>query len=291
MACDNSIEDLIRTNELLFPDKTVIPVLFGQPLLGYDIVKGNSYTAEKSSEYGYPALMLATPDMDCDTLEREVARGGFRGLKVYFEYAPAYLPSPEIRIYDYLTRAHLELADRYGWVVMLHIPRPARLRDEVNLAQMLEIDRTYKNARVIISHAGRAYCDEDVGDAYKVLSGTQNLLFDVSANTNSSVFEGLLGAVGTHRVMYGSDLPIFRMRGKRECVGGTYVNVVPEGLYGDVSGMSNMRAATGDEEEAITFMLYEEILALKRACERTGLTKLDVERLFWSNAASLFNIK
>ena len=37
--------------------------------------------------------------------------------------------------------------------------------------------------------------------------------------------------------------------------------------------------------------VYEEINACRLACERLGLTKADVEKIFWSNSARIFGVK
>ena len=57
--------------------------------------------------------------------------------------AAAAIPSDEIPIFDFLPPHQLEVMDRHGWIVMLHIPRDGRLRDPLNLAQMLEIEQRY----------------------------------------------------------------------------------------------------------------------------------------------------
>ncbi len=135
------------------------------------------------------------------------------------------------------------------------------------------------------AHAGRAYCQEDVGDAFEVLKDTRNMVFDFAANTNAWVFERLIRAVGPKRVLFGSDLPILRIR--RICEDGTYINLVPEGMYGDVSGDKNMREVANDEAIKLTFFMYEELLAFKRAARATGLTVTDIEDIFYNNAEAL----
>ena len=220
-------------------------------------------------------------------MERRVREGGFLGIKVYLNLAPAYLPRQEIRIFDFLPPHQLELIHEKRWIVMLHIPRDARLRDPVNLAQILEIERKYPGVRLILAHVGRAYCNEDVGNAFEVLKETERLAVDFSANTNAWVFEQLIRALGPKRVLFGSDLPILRMRMRRICEKGTYINLVPKGLYGDVSADPNMREVAGEEADRLTLFMYEEILAFRQAAENAGLSKSDLEDVFYNNSSAL----
>ena len=77
------------------------------------------------------------------------------------------------------------------------------------------------------------------------------------------------------------------MRMRRICEGGTYINLIPSGLYGDVSGDKNMRELQGKESDDLSFFLYEEIRAMKEAVEEIGLGTSDVENLFYSNASRI----
>jgi hypothetical protein len=154
---------------------------------------------------------------------------------------------------------------------------------------MLEIERTYPNIKLIIAHVGRAYCPEDVGDAFATLAKTEKMMFDFSANTNAQVFEQLIRTVGPRRILFGSDLPITRMRMRRICNQGNYVNLVPRGLYGDVSEDPHMREVDGPEAEILSLFLYEQIEAFRRAAERTALTRRDIEDVFYYNAERMIN--
>ena len=167
--------------------------------------------------------------------------------------------------------------------------RPGRLRDPVNLAQLIEIEQRFPNVVLIVAHVGRAYCPEDVGDAFERLAGTRRMWFDISANTNEEVFRRLIGAVGPGRIVFGSDLPIARMRMRRICEGGRYVNLVPRGLYGDVSGDPHMRELDGPEADRLTFVLYEQLDAFRRAAEGEGLTRTDVAKVLHDNAAGMLH--
>ncbi len=290
VAQDNSIEDLMETYRLLLPGQKVTPVIFGSPSFKYDVEKGNAYIKECAEKHGFPALMLAYPAMPAEELEEKLLAGGYKGIKVYLEYAPAYIPQDEIRIFDFLPHHHLQVLEKHGMIVMLHIARPGRLRDRVNIAQMMEIEERYPNVKQIIAHIGRAYTDEDVGDAFDTLGKSERMLFDFCANTNAFAMRSVLEAVGPKRVMFGTDMPILRMRTRRITENGTYINLIPRGLYGDVSGDSHMRELDGPDADSITFFLYEELSAFKTAASQTGLTKADLEDVFYNNAAKLFNL-
>ncbi len=291
VASCNPVEDMDETGHLLFPGKRYVPLMFASGVRPETQKDRNSYLSRVSASSGYPALYYTHQDQSGDEIEREVISGGFRGIKMYYSCLPSYIPSAEIRIFDYLPHSHLEVCDKHGWTVMLHIPRPKRLRDPVNIAQLLEIEERYKNLRLIVAHVGRAYCDSDVGDALDILSKTENMMFDFSANTNSHVFEQLIKAVGPSRIMYGSDMPITRMRMRRIERNGIYVNLIKRGMYGDVSADPNMDELDPPEADELTFFIYEEIDAFRRAALRTGLLRSDIERVFWKNGAEMFGIK
>jgi uncharacterized protein len=290
VALDDSIEDLIEGFGLLFPGKSVTPLIFSSVSEQDDIHALNDYVSRSARAHRFPALMYAKPGWSGVEVDERIRSGGFLGVKVYLNLSPAYLPRKEIRIFDFLPLHQLEVLDRGRRVVMLHIPRDGRLRDPVNIEQMLEIERSFPGVRLIIAHVGRAYCDEDVGDAFERLGSTKNMVFDFAANTNDRVFEGALRAFGPERCLFGSDMPITRMRMRRACEQGRYVNIVPRGLYGDVSGDKNMREVDPPEADRLTFFMYEEVVAIKRACERAGIGRAGVEAIFDRNARRLLGI-
>ena len=143
--------------------------------------------------------------------------------------------------------------------------------------------------QLIVAHVGRAYCPEDVGNAFELLSETKNMVFDFAANSNTDVFRQLIKAVGPKRILFGSDLPILKMRTRRICENGNYVNLVPKGLYGDVSGDKHLREVEGPQAEKLTFFMYEEIEAMRLAAAAEGLTTADIEDMFYNNAVRIIN--
>jgi uncharacterized protein len=289
VAKENSIEDLIETYELMFPGKSVTPLIFSQVSIDVDLDACNGYIKACSAKYKIPSLVVTKPGQNAAELEELIQKGGFLGSKVYLNFAPPAIPEKEICIYDFLPPHQLKVLDKLGLIVMLHIPRDGRLKDPVNLRQLLEIERDYPNLKLIVAHVGRAYCPEDVGNAFELLAGTKNMVFDFAANTNTDVFRQLIKAVGPKRILFGSDLPILKMRTRRICENGNYVNLVPKGLYGDVSGDKHMRAVEGPQAETLTFFMYEEIEAMRLAAEAEGLTAADIGDMFYGNAVRIIN--
>ena len=284
VARDNPVESLAETFRLLLPDKDCGALVFGFPDQEFDVDASNDYVAANAGAHGYEALMLSRPEWSAQEYADRLEAGRFLGAKVYLNFAADYIPGDELRILDFAPRHQLEVLDDRAAILMLHIPRPGRLRDPVNLHEMIEIERRYPRLQIIIAHVGRAYCDSDLGDAFLRLAGSTRLLFDISANTNSHVFATAVRAVGVERILFGSDLPITRMRMRRVCEDGRYVNIVPPGLYGDVTGDPNMRESSMDEANMLTFFFYEEIDAFRRAADDCGLTHAEVEHVFHRNA-------
>lgn len=287
VAKDNSIEDLLATYAIMFPNKKVTPLIFSNFTLEDDYESMNLYTSNCTAKKGIPSLLYSLPQWSSETFLEKIKFGKHLGAKVYLNLSPSYIPSSEIRIFDFIPPHHLEVLNEYGLILMLHIPRDKRLSDPVNLAQMLEIEQKYPNINVIYAHIGRAYCENDFGTAFEVLKDTKKLTFDFSATTNDEAIYRVLDTFGQDRLFFGSDLPILRMRMRRICENGHYINIVPKGLYGDVSSDKNMREVEKEESEKLTFFMYEELLAAKRAINRFGGTKEDINKIFYENGKNL----
>jgi len=159
----------------------------------------------------------------------------------------------------------------------------------VNLYQILELKQQFPKVKLIVAHVGRAYAEEDVGNAFELLDTCPDLLYDFSANCCDYAITEVLKHAGTKHVMYGTDMPILRMRTHRIVENGTYINLVPPGLYGDPSQDPHLREVSAEEAEKITFFVYEELLSFKRSAQALGLTRQDIEDVMYNNAKKLLD--
>ena len=284
VAEDNSIEDLQETYSLMFPGKDVKALMF---MNAKGLIKNNEYVSKVSKESGWPALYYSHPSQSADEVEAEIRKGGFLGVKSYLSLAPKYIPQKEVRILDFFPKHQLERLNEMGAICMCHIPRDARLKDPVNIHQILEIRKEFPKLRFIVAHIGRAYVKDDLGNAFDLLTKEPETMYDFSANCSDYCIEEAIKRVGTKHLMFGTDMPILRMRAKRIEENGTYINLVPPGLYKDEYGDPHLREVSKEEGEKITFFAYEELLALKRVCNKLGLSKDDVEDMMYNNAYNL----
>ncbi len=288
VAKENSIEDLQETYKLMFPGNDCSAMMFTNGWDDQPTEDNNEYVKESSKKSGWPALYYSRPTQSADEVEAKIRAGGFLGIKSFLSLAPSYIPRNEVRIFDFFPKHQLKRMDEMGAIVMLHIPRSGRLKDPVNLEQILEAKREFPHMRLIIAHVGRAYTKGDIGNAFTdYLDKVPDLMYDFCANSSELAITEVIKHAGASHVMFGTDMPILRMRARRIEENGTYVNLVPKGLYGDVSCDSHMREVDYPEADNITFFAYEELLSFKKAAETLKLTRKQIEDIMYNNAHDL----
>ena len=288
VAKDNPIEDLQETYRIMFPDKKVKALIFGtmsQDALSLKL--GNDYVKESAEKAGYDALYYSTPRESAEEIEKNIKEDGFLGLKSYLDLSDPIIPSDEIRVYDFFPPHQLEVVNDLGGIIMLHLPRSKRFADPCNLFDIKNISERYKNLKLIVAHIGRAYTPKDMRGVAEYLKGSKNFMVDFSANTCEYAMEEALKTFGAERLMFGSDLPILRMRMRRIEENGTYISLVPPKMYGDLTNEPHMREVSEEETKTLTYFMYEEIRAMKQAVTKLGLGKNSVENMFYNNAANL----
>lgn len=277
-------EQLNDTLTTLFPDKKITPLIFG--CTGRNLEQTNGYIKEVGDKYDYPMLYRTDYSMSADELEEAIIKGGYLGIKPYIMNRPQYIPYAETRIFDYVPHHHLEVLNRHGWILMLHIPRSKRFRDEVNLAQLHEIEERYPNVKLIIAHIGRAYAKEDIGNGFEVVGQGENTYFDFTANLCDDAIKACIEAVGTKKLIYGTDLPYAVMRLYRVVEDGVYYNVVRRGEYGDMTNVANVKET---DERDVTLMIYEQIRAFRRVALDMKLSDNAIEDVMFGNAKRLID--
>lgn len=263
------------------PNRTLSAVCFGFPHVAYDSHRNNEYIARACDRERFFALRLLDPMRDDEeTLRDELVTGGFYGIKPYPDYVRKE-DINEVEIHEMLPAWAMEIVNELGLIVMLHIPRRARLADPLNQQQIVELCERYENARIVLAHIGRAYYLKCVRGNLDMLKSIPNLYFDLAMLNHWEVMEYLFNEVAPEKILYGSDAPIAIAPGKSVEINDLYTYVTPKAWELSIS----------DDHGKLHFtsFLYEELRAIKRAVERSHLDRVFVQKIFYENGARLLH--
>ncbi|HOF86982.1 MAG TPA: amidohydrolase family protein [Armatimonadota bacterium] len=278
-------ETLAHCYRTVYPGRAVTCVGMGFAGLGWETEGGNAYVIEQARRYGWRALAVVRPTWVAEQVAWLLDQPGVIGVKPYYsligwdrDTRDRYL---EASIFDFLPHHQLEvLNDRRAWVT-LHVPKADRLGHPDNLREIREIRRRYPRIILVIAHLGRSYTLPHAEEGLLPLADEEGLYFDNSAVLNPAVHALALRALGPSRILYGTDNPVFYLRGRRQWHGRTYVNRTSYPFY------FNREREAPEIEATYTLYMYEALKALKDACAAVGVGRAGVEAMLHDNAARL----
>lgn len=279
-----SREQLGQVQGLLFAGRKTRSLAFANPSKWVDLTAANAHVAEAIAADQADGLLVTRPEWPAEQVRALITDGGFLGLKPYPGLVGGRFDE-NVSVDDFLPQAHQELADDLGLIVMLHLPRPERLRDPRNQAEVQRLVERYPHIRLIIAHIGRAYT---LGHAQEGLQALADLpvWWDFAMNLNADVIELAMQLVGPEWLLYGSDLPVALMRGMRRHEGDAYINYSD----GDYQWNTPERRMPAEIEAQYTLYLYEELRAFKTAAQRMGWGMGEVRRVMNDNARELVKV-
>ena len=266
----------------LFPGREMKALIFGSVNAKVDLDSTNAYTREASQTLGWPSLMVPSLTDDVETLLRKVREGGFLGFKPYWTFAADHhgIAENDVTLALMVTDAMREAADRAGLIITTHIPRAGRLADPVNIAGLRQLCADAPNAKILLAHFGRCYFPEAIGDGLS-LAEVDNLYPELSFVQHWEVVADVLRAFDRKKVLFGLDLPVAQEKGKMLGINAQrhFFTKRPHKWSAHVDPDSY--------EVHCTLFAYEIVRAIKKASEKVGLTRDDIEDIFWNNAERL----
>jgi predicted TIM-barrel fold metal-dependent hydrolase len=267
----------------LFPGRRVHRICFPCPLQDAPLHQMNAFAARQvANDPESCALMHVRPDMQPQAIEEQLQQFGFGGFKPYRTHA-ATGDAKECRITDYLPETQIRVADEHGLLVMLHLAKSRAIADEENLADLERLTARYPRVQWILAHCARSYYPDPLLAAADRLRRIPNLWYEVSSVCDSDAMDALLAVGGPDRVMYGSDdIPVGSTRGKYITFGTSWSE-----LNARNSGGLNLSHCDG----RFTFVRYESVRALRRACRRHGYGTEKIGNLFYGNARRLLGTR
>ena len=253
---------------------------FGHPGQESDREASAVYAGSITDNQRTYGLALVAPSDSADTARRRVVQNQLVGFKPYPNFVTGK-PINEVTVHDMLPAAQMEVADELGLAIMLHIPRPGRLADPLNQAQMVELCERYPNARIIFAHIGRAYFLSNVVGFLEGIAACPNAYIDTAMINHEGVLEYAFRNFPRDRILFGADAPFALLRGKSVEINNQYAYLVGEDY--------DLGTGIYDAEHAVSFttFFYEQLRGIKLAAERAGLSEREIEDFFFNNADGL----
>ena len=269
---DCDIDTVRQVESVLMPGRQITRLAFPFPYYRCDFRKSNQFAGrEVRKEPGSAALMLVEPSISAHEVEETILKHRLLGLKPYARYCRDR--GSGCRITDFLPEHQIAVADRYGLLIMLHVGLKKSFADPRNVSDMLRLADRYPRAQWILAHAARSFSPYPIETAAPAFRGLPNVWYEVSAVCSMESFDVLFSQVDTGRILYGADSgDVAFSRGKIVFYGAS---------WGDLTPSTNQ---LGGE---LTYLLYEQLRAMRRAGIRLGLTREQIRDIFFNTGDRL----
>ena len=254
---------------------------FGHPGQESDRDASAAYTGRISDNRRFYGMALVAPCDSAEAVWRRVEQNRLVGLKPYPDFVTGKAAS-EVTVHDMLPAAQMAVANELALAIMLHIPRPGRLADPVNQAQMVELCERYPSARIIVAHVGRAYYLSNVVGFLDGIAACPNAYIDTAMINHEGVLEYAFRNFPRDRILFGADAPFALVRGKSVEINNQYAYLLGEDY--------EMGTSIYDVNHSVTFttFYYEQLRGIRLAAQRARLGSGDIEDIFFNNADRLF---
>jgi len=219
------MERLLEAMAIMFPEQTRHGVVFGMPYPACYADSNAHVSSEcRRQEHLYP---LYIPNMQAteEQVRQAVLEGGYYGFKPHWAMVPGEHAEDDVVVSDMLPEPYMRVADDWGLLIMLHIPGRERLARKSSIEGIQRLSREYPNAKIIIAHLGRSYCPWSMKGGIAKLCDLPNVYWDTSFVQNSLVYKIFFDHVNPAKVLYGTDLPISEVHGRRVCINDNWVDV------------------------------------------------------------------
>ena len=278
------VEDAYACARELFPDARYAIAGMPWPIREADLAANNRYLAAKRAQGLLAPFMAVRPEWDPEAVERDLVEGGFVGFKPYGDMVSG-VKGASLSIFDFLPPRQLEILERHGRALLLHLPRQERIADPDNVRELREILRRYPRVPVIVAHLGRSFCPYYLREGLRLLGpDARGLYFDTSAVINPETYELAFGELPVERILFGTDMPILLWHGRRTWTEREYRNLCREPFSW------NLQRESPEVEATYTLFLYEQMKAILDACDRHRLRPEQKDGLFWANARRVLKL-
>lgn len=279
---NHHLADLNAWAEVLYPGRQVDYLILGYPAPGTDVAHHVAFVKSQiESAPGIRHQRLVTPDCRIDDIARDVEHPQIIGLKPYRSYSVTG-DIANCRIHEFLPHEQMELANERSLWVTLHLSRQHGCADAHNLDDLEEYTtRRYPNIKWLLAHCARSFTYWPIEQAVERLRDMPNIHYDTSAVTDVRPYVTLLSTEDPRRIFWGSDgVSAAFFHGFYAAFGRAWQH-----LDADQSGLAFPHC-----DGRPILAVYEQLMAMKFACQVAGMSRDQIEGIFWRNATETLGI-
>lgn len=272
---DAGFDELTAYGRQVFPGRDFSCQMLATPVPGSDFARLHEFMGREAAKSRHHLASTAVaPSVKPEELDAAVRKYHFTGLKPYRLFAadPA-----NCRITDFLPEELLEVAEQHHLVVTLHMARFHGIADPVNQEDLRTLTAKYPHVRWILAHCARAFNPFTLEKSIFVLRDIPNIWYDNSAVCDARSHYLLFKHENIERIMFGTD------------------NIVAGGMHGKYVtwGRGWQFFAAKQQPHCVSdsmVVAYEQMIAQKQAADMAGLSRSDIEKVFYRNAEKFFDI-
>jgi glutamate-1-semialdehyde 2,1-aminomutase len=265
-------------NAALVPGREVHGSCMGFPFPKVDLEAMNQFVVDEArKDAGSVPFMIVRPGLDPQEMAAFIEENGVVGLKPYRFYSSTGDPV-ECGITDFLPEELIEVANEYGSIVILHMSKSRAAADPQNLADLKRFNSQYPRVKWQLAHCARCFIPSFLEESIDRLTELENIWYDTSAVCESDVFDVLFSRGARERIQFGTDnLPAGVDRGKYIAFGYAWATLTETNHGFNLSHCN----------PSPTWVIYEQLRAMRRIAIRYNLIQTDIEDLFYNNAMRL----
>jgi hypothetical protein len=270
-----------RWNRRMFPGREFDYLVLGMPTPGIDVAKHTAFMVRELKRFPNSRMnRLVTPRCRVEDIRADVLQHGFMGLKPYRIYSVTG-DINQCRIHQYFPHEQMELANEMGLWVTLHWSRWHGPADRWNLKDIREYTtRRYPKIKWILAHCARSFTYWAIREGIDRLRDLPNIWYDNSAVSDVMAHYILFKKEDHRRIFYGSDNLI------ANAFHGRYVPLGRFWYQMETPEYAKKRNIHTDARPILA--IYDQLLSIKHAAELAGLSRRQIEDVFYHNAHRAF---
>lgn len=221
--------------------------------------------------------LYVLPDDTEEKLRDMIKHERAKAFAAFFATAKGSDNPSEADFPEYLPETAWVVANERGMAISVHMGHIKGIANDNNVEYVKSMCKKYPNAKLILAHGARGFGSCNIIENAKKLSGIPNLYYDIGGICDAAAIAQMIRCAGADHVLWATDYFVDRVHARPINIGEgftwIYSHEQPEGM-----------------EIPCCMLLLESMFALYQATILLELERVDIEKIFYRNAAELFGV-